>query len=111
MQLHQPVARLVALHQQHQAQIGHMLEEAVHRPPAGKQHQHPEMFFALHLLAKIGRHLGNVLLFVIDQRFITHLRNNNFPLLHVVERRIQRHEAVPRFLLQTAHLLQAREAV
>ena len=38
-----------------------------------------------------------MLLFVIHQRFITHLRNNNFPLLHVVERRIQRHEAVPAF--------------
>lgn len=69
------------------------------------------MFLALYLLAKIGRHLGNVLLFVIHQRFIAHLRNNNFPLLHVVERRIQRHEAVTRFLLQTTHLLQAREAV
>ena len=88
-----------------------MLQEAIHRSPTGKQHQHPEMLLALHLLAKIGRHLGNVLLFVIHQRFITHLRNNNFPLLHVVERRIQRHEAVTRFFLQAAHLLQAREAV
>ena len=88
-----------------------MLQEAIHRSPAGEQHQHPEMFLALHLLAKIGCHLSDVLLFVIHQRFITHLRNNNFPLLYVVERRIQRHEAVARFLLQAAHLLQAREAV
>ena len=47
-----------------------MLEEAVHARPLANSTSIPEMFFALHLLAKIGRHLGNVLLFVIHQRFI-----------------------------------------
>jgi hypothetical protein len=84
MQLHQPVARLIALYQQQQAQIGNMFQETLHRPPAGEQHQHPEMLFALDLLAKIGRHFGNMLLFVIDKRFIAHLRNNDFALLDVV---------------------------
>ena len=107
MQFHQPVARLIALYQQEQAQIGDMFQETLHRPPAGEQHQHPEMLFTFNLLAEISCHFSNMLLFVIDQRFIAHLRNNDFALLNMVKRGIQRHKTVAGLFFQPAHLLQA----
>ena len=111
MQLDQPVARLIALNQQQQAQIGNVFEKALHRSSAGEQHQHAEMLFALDLLPEIGGHLGDMLLFVIDKRFVMHLRNDDFALFDVVEGRVQRHKAVSRLLFQPAHLLQTRKAI
>ena len=58
---------------------------------------------------KIGGHLGNMLLFVIDKRFIMHLRNDDFALFDVVEGRVQGHKAISRLLFQPAHLLQTRK--
>ena len=78
----------------------------MHRPTAGKQHQHTGVFFTLNLLAEVGRHFRNMLLFVIDKRLIIHARNDQLSLLTVVERRVQGYKAVARFLFQAAHLLQ-----
>ncbi|CNT62004.1 Uncharacterised protein [Salmonella enterica subsp. enterica serovar Bovismorbificans] len=74
-----------------------MLQKTLHRPPAGEQYQHTMMFFALQLLTKIGCHFGNMLLFVINGGFVAHLRNHQFPLFHMIKRRIQRHKAVAGF--------------
>ena len=106
MGFHQPITRLIALHQQEQAQIGDVLQEALHRAAAGKQHQHTGVFFTLNLLAEVGRHFRNMLLFVIDKRLIVHARDHQLALLTVVERRVQGHKTVPRFLFQAAHFLQ-----
>ena len=111
MGFHQPVTGLVALDQQKQAQVGHMFQKTLHRPSAGKQHQHTGVLSALNLFAEVGRHFSNVLLFVVDQRLILHARDHQLPLLAVVKRRIQRDKTIARFLFQAAHLLQPREAV
>ena len=88
-----------------------MFEKALHRSSAGEEYQHAEMLFALNLFPEIGGHLGNMLLFVIDKRFVMHLRNDDFTLFDVIKGRIQRHKAVSRFLFQPAHLLQTRKAI
>ena len=94
-----------------QGAIGYMFQKALHGASAGKQHQHAGVFFTLQLFAEIGGHFGNMLLFVIDKRLIVHARDHQLALLAVVKRRVQRHETVPRFFFQAAHLLQPREAV
>ena len=66
VQLHQTVARLIALHQQQQAEIGNMLKKTLHRATAGKEYQHALMLFTLQLFAKIGGHFRDMLLFVIN---------------------------------------------
>ena len=38
-----------------------------------------------------------MLLFVIDKRFVMHLRNDDFTLFDVIKGRIQRHKAVSAF--------------
>ena len=111
MQLDKPVARLIALHQQAKAQVGNKRQKGLHRAVTGEQHQHPFVLALFIFRAEIGRHLGEVRLFMLHQRLMAQARDHKFALLNMIKRRIERHEAVACFIAQAAHLLQPREAV
>ncbi|MNS92836.1 hypothetical protein D3C72_1269820 [compost metagenome] len=111
MLFHQAITRLITLYQQHQAQIGHVAEEGLHRTMTAEQDQHALVFAAGLLGAEKARHLFQMLSFVGYRRFETHVRDDNLALLNVVKRRRQGFETIAGFLAQPAHFLQARKAV
>ncbi|SPZ65280.1 Uncharacterised protein [Serratia quinivorans] len=97
MFFHQPVARLIALYQQHQAQIGHIAEEGLHRPVAAEQDQHPFVLARGLLGAEKARHLFQMFGFIGHRRLKAHIRNNNFALFHMIEGGRQGFKAIAGF--------------